>query len=160
MGRCALRNSAHPLALQNVPDRSNVRPLPSVSPAPNSLRSLAFAAPTATGGGAGEHKHASCCTPLAELMNRLATLMLFGAAVLSASCKAGSDLATAYVSNEDSSDISEIDLASARVLRTIRVGSRPRGLSVSHDGRSLDVALSGSTKPAPTALMPSLTEAR
>jgi YVTN family beta-propeller protein len=49
-----------------------------------------------------------------------------------------------YVSNERSNDISVIDAASRRVVATIPVGKRPRGIRVSRDNRTIYVALSGS----------------
>ena len=54
-----------------------------------------------------------------------------------------------YVSNEDSGDISVIDTSSNRVVGSIRVGKRPRGMRVSPDGKTLYVALSGSPKAPP-----------
>jgi YVTN family beta-propeller protein len=55
----------------------------------------------------------------------------------------------AYVSNEDSDDISVIDLTRGEVVATIPIGKRPRGLRVSPDGRTLYVAVSGSAKSPP-----------
>ena len=49
-----------------------------------------------------------------------------------------------YVSNERSNEVSVIDAATNRVVQTIPVGKRPRGLQLSRDGRTLYVALSGS----------------
>ena len=49
-----------------------------------------------------------------------------------------------YVTNEQSGDLSVIDAATNEVVRTIPVGKRPRGASVSPDGKLLYVALSGS----------------
>jgi YVTN family beta-propeller protein len=48
------------------------------------------------------------------------------------------------VSNERSDDITIIDGASQKVLATIPVGKRPRGIHASADGKTLFVALSGS----------------
>ena len=53
------------------------------------------------------------------------------------------------VSNEDSGDISIIDPATNRVVTTIPVGRRPRGIKAGPDGRSIYVALSGSPKCPP-----------
>jgi YVTN family beta-propeller protein len=53
------------------------------------------------------------------------------------------------VSNEASNDLSLIDSASDSVLRTLPVGTRPRGLKVSPDGGRLYVALSGSPRGGP-----------
>jgi YVTN family beta-propeller protein len=55
----------------------------------------------------------------------------------------------AYVSNETDGTVSVIDLAAQRVIATIHVGKRPRGLHVSHDGHRLYVALSGSPRGGP-----------
>jgi len=55
-----------------------------------------------------------------------------------------------YVSNEDSRNLSVIDVATDSVVSTIEVGTRPRGVKVSPDGRTVYVALSGSPKCPPT----------
>lgn len=55
-----------------------------------------------------------------------------------------------YVSNEDSGDISIISTATNQVVTTLNVGQRPRGIRVSHDGRKLFIALSGSPKCPPS----------
>jgi PQQ-dependent dehydrogenase (methanol/ethanol family)/PQQ-dependent catabolism-associated beta-propeller protein len=55
----------------------------------------------------------------------------------------------AFVSNEDSGDISVIDLSSDAVVGTVHVGKRPRGLRLSHDRTKLYVAVSGSPKAPP-----------
>ena len=55
-----------------------------------------------------------------------------------------------YVSNEDSRNITVIDAATDSVVSTIEVGTRPRGVKVSPDGRTVYVALSGSPKCPPT----------
>jgi len=49
-----------------------------------------------------------------------------------------------FVTNEVSGDISVIDVAAQKVITTIPVGKRPRGIRVSPDGSTLYVALSGS----------------
>lgn len=49
-----------------------------------------------------------------------------------------------FVSNEESGTVSVIDVASRRVVHTIPVGKRPRGIRASHDGATVYVALSGS----------------
>src|SRR6188474_3164285 len=49
-----------------------------------------------------------------------------------------------FVTNENGGDISVIDVAAARVIATIPVGKRPRGIELSPDGSTLFVALSGS----------------
>jgi YVTN family beta-propeller protein len=55
-----------------------------------------------------------------------------------------------YVSNEDSRNITVIDATTDSVVSTIEVGTRPRGVKVSPDGRTVYVALSGSPKCPPT----------
>src|SRR6476620_4397128 len=56
----------------------------------------------------------------------------------------------AYVTNEDSQDLTIIDTRTDGVLATIPVGTRPRGVKVSPDGKTIFVALSGSPKCPPT----------
>jgi len=55
-----------------------------------------------------------------------------------------------YVTNEDSQDLSVIDIRTDSVVATIPVGTRPRGVRVSRDGKTVFVALSGSPKCPPT----------
>jgi YVTN family beta-propeller protein len=55
-----------------------------------------------------------------------------------------------YVSNEDSNDLSVISTRDNTLIDTIAVGTRPRGVKVSPDGRTVFVALSGSPKCPPT----------
>lgn len=55
-----------------------------------------------------------------------------------------------YVSNEDSGDISIISTVNNQVVTTLNVGRRPRGIKVSHDGKKVFVALSGSPKCPPS----------
>lgn len=54
--------------------------------------------------------------------------------------------ALVVVSNEDSGDVSIIDPETDRVMKTIAVGKRPRGMKASPDGKTLYVAVSGSAK--------------
>jgi YVTN family beta-propeller protein len=49
-----------------------------------------------------------------------------------------------FVTNEQGGDISVIDVAAQKVVASIPVGKRPRGIRVSPDGTTLYVALSGS----------------
>ena len=56
----------------------------------------------------------------------------------------------AYVTNEDSHDLTVIATANDSVVATIPVGTRPRGVKVSNDGRFVYVALSGSPKCPPS----------
>lgn len=54
-----------------------------------------------------------------------------------------------YVTNEDSNDISVIDVGSDRVVATIPVGKRPRGVRVDSSGAYVYVAVSGAPKSGP-----------
>src|SRR5260221_14089234 len=48
---------------------------------------------------------------------------------------------TAYVSNEKSNTISVIDTDKFKVVKTIKVGQRPRGIGLSKDGKLILVAV-------------------
>lgn len=78
---------------------------------------------------------------------RRAAAMLSLVAGLVASA-AGSAAAPAdyrvYVTNERSGTLSVIDGATHQVVSTLQLGKRPRGIKLSHDGRHVLVALSGS----------------
>src|SRR5438552_6718665 len=54
-----------------------------------------------------------------------------------------------YVTNEQSGDLSIIDVDTASVVGTIKLGKRPRGIAASPDGSKLYVALSGSPAAGP-----------
>jgi YVTN family beta-propeller protein len=54
-----------------------------------------------------------------------------------------------YVTNENSGDLTVIDTATRRVVATIPLGKRPRGIKASPDGTLLYVALSGSPMAPP-----------
>ena len=56
----------------------------------------------------------------------------------------------AYVSNEDDDSITVIDTDGAKVVATVDVGKRPRGLKLSPDDKHLYVAVSGLPKCGPT----------
>ena len=56
----------------------------------------------------------------------------------------------AYVTNEGSGDLTIIDASNDSVVGTITVGTRPRGIRLSQDGRTAYVALSGSPRCPPT----------
>lgn len=58
--------------------------------------------------------------------------------------------ARAYVSNEDGHSITVLDAGSGKVIATVPVGKRPRGLKLSHDGSRLFVAVSGLPKCPPS----------
>jgi YVTN family beta-propeller protein len=57
-----------------------------------------------------------------------------------------------FVSNEKSGDVTVIDGSDLKVLATIPVGKRPRGIHVSPDGKSVYVALSGTPIEPPPQL--------
>ena len=59
-----------------------------------------------------------------------------------ASSRARAKPALAFVSNEGSRTVSVVDLAARRVVATIPVPARPRGIQVSPDGERVYVALS------------------
>ncbi len=84
-------------------------------------------------------------------------LTVFALAVVALACggpestsppELGSEFA--YVTNEDSHDLSIIATATNEVVATIPVGTRPRGVRVSRTGRTVYVALSGSPKCPPS----------
>jgi len=57
-----------------------------------------------------------------------------------------------YVTNERSGDVTVIDGATFKVVETIPVGKRPRGIHASPDGRTVYVATSGTPIEAPPQL--------
>src|SRR5215470_13181767 len=93
------------------------------------------------------------------IMQRRFALLLFAAIAAAAACKSTSGGARSgdspspateiYVSNEASDDVTVIDAKSERVIATIPVGKRPRGIQASADGRFVFVALSGSPNAPP-----------
>jgi YVTN family beta-propeller protein len=84
---------------------------------------------------------------------RLCCPLLVAATVLGAgSARAAASNWQIFVSNEKSGDVSIIDGADLKVLATVPVGKRPRGIHVSPDGKSVYVALSGTPIEAPPHL--------
>jgi YVTN family beta-propeller protein len=90
---------------------------------------------------------------------RFATLALFAAAcgksgkhedAATAGAKPPAPGFLAYVTNEDSNELTIIDTGTDSVVATIAVGTRPRGVKVTPDGRTVFVALSGSPKCPPS----------
>ncbi|MGH8149207.1 MAG: beta-propeller fold lactonase family protein [Steroidobacteraceae bacterium] len=74
-------------------------------------------------------------------------LVTAGAQALAAHAPRGAHRAPpyyAYVTNEISGDLSIIDGRTLRVVATVPLGRRPRGIEASPDGRYLYIALSGS----------------
>src|SRR3954462_12249477 len=49
-----------------------------------------------------------------------------------------------FVSNEEGGTVSVVDIERRKLIDTITVGKRPRGIRASRDGRTVYVALSGS----------------
>lgn len=78
-------------------------------------------------------------TPAASLVADSATAVLATGARL-----------LAYVTNEDSQELTVIDTRNDSAVASIPVGTRPRGVRVSQDGRTVFVALSGSPRCPPT----------
>ena len=66
---------------------------------------------------------ASCCMSLASLAGLAAAAAPF-----------------AYASNEGSASISVIDTATDRVVATLKIGAKPRGIAISADGSRLYVS--------------------
>src|SRR5262249_24184766 len=62
-------------------------------------------------------------------------LMAFGLAILSFAQPASAY--KVYVSNEKGNTVSVLDSDSMEVERTIKVGQRPRGITISNDGKYL-----------------------
>src|SRR5262249_36833947 len=56
----------------------------------------------------------------------------------------------AFVTNEDSRDLTIVDATTFQVVATVPVGTRPRGVKVSPDGKTVYVALSGSPRCPPS----------
>ena len=56
----------------------------------------------------------------------------------------------AYVTNEDSQELTVIDTRTDSAVASIPVGTRPRGVRIAPDGKTVFVALSGSPKCPPT----------
>src|SRR5688572_25794449 len=56
----------------------------------------------------------------------------------------------AYVTNEDSQELTVIDTRTDSAVARIPVGTRPRGVRIAPDGKTVFVALSGSPKCPPT----------
>src|SRR5215472_9123163 len=63
-------------------------------------------------------------------------LLLLLLVIASANALAGrADAYLAYVSNEKGNTVSVIDTAKLEVVRTIKVGQRPRGITLTRDGK-------------------------
>jgi len=83
----------------------------------------------------------------------MAVLMLVTGATLGCGrAQAGASGWQLFVSNEKSGDVTVIDGTDLKVLATIPVGKRPRGIHASPDGKTVYVALSGTPIEPPPAL--------
>jgi YVTN family beta-propeller protein len=94
----------------------------------------------------------STCTRVFRFMSgRLRTALLIMAGM--AAGESPASLAyQVYVSNERSGDLTVIDGSNFKVVATIPVGKRPRGIHASPDGTAIYVALSGTPVPDPPKL--------
>jgi YVTN family beta-propeller protein len=83
-----------------------------------------------------------------------ASIFAFAAALTSASLGVAAPTASyrVYVTNERSGDLTVIDGGDFKVIGTIPVGKRPRGIHVSPDAKSIYVAVSGTPIEAPPQL--------
>ena len=58
-----------------------------------------------------------------------------GAALLAGLWAGPAGAFTAYVSNEKDNTMTVVDTATMQVVKTVPVGQRPRGITISHDGK-------------------------
>jgi YVTN family beta-propeller protein len=79
----------------------------------------------------------------AQRLLALGSLAAAWFALLPAGCWAAGEPYRIYVSNERSGDVTVISGEDFKVIATIPVGKRPRGIHASPDGKSVYVALSG-----------------
>lgn len=93
---------------------------------------------------------ALCAGWLRESERRLQhTLILLIVVLVFAGCTRAPSGPRAYVSNERDGTVTVIDTQTDRVLTTIDVGARPRGIRTSPDGKLVYVALSFSSQQTP-----------
>jgi len=85
-------------------------------------------------------------------LSRKALLALATTAFVAMAHAAGAGSYQVYVTNERSGDVTIIDGATNKVLTTIPVGKRPRGIHSSPDGKTVYVALSGTPIEGPPEL--------
>jgi YVTN family beta-propeller protein len=81
-----------------------------------------------------------------------AWLLIVGATLGCDRAQAAASSWQVFVSNEKSGDVSIIDGSDQKVLATIPVGKRPRGIHASPDGKTVYVALSGTPIEPPPQL--------
>jgi YVTN family beta-propeller protein len=87
-----------------------------------------------------------------SVMSKHAAMMAVLALVLACACNRAPSPPKgplAYVSDEENGQVVVVDIDAARVVKSIAVGKRPRGLKLSRDGQRLYVALSGSPRGGP-----------
>jgi YVTN family beta-propeller protein len=84
-------------------------------------------------------------------MRRRTVLKLVSKGALTVAVGCSSKPLRAFVTNDDSNDVTVIDVGRLKVLATIQLGKRPRGARLSPNGAWLYVALSGSSKTLPSA---------
>jgi YVTN family beta-propeller protein len=90
------------------------------------------------------------------MLKRLSIVLALGVFAILPGCKSSTSSTTTstdaltqstapriYVTNEVSGDLSVIDSASLKVITTVPLGKRPRGIHSSPDHKTLYVALSG-----------------
>src|SRR5690242_8931243 len=76
-----------------------------------------------------------------SLPRRNRGIALIGAAVLACTAAGPADAFKAYVSNEKGNTVSVIDTDTLNVIKTIKVGQRPRGIALTHDEKFVLVAV-------------------
>jgi YVTN family beta-propeller protein len=92
---------------------------------------------------------AASVAPIAASGAPAASLAPLAAAASASGAPASAGGPRLLVTNEDSGDVTIIDLVREEVVAKVPIGKRPRGIRVSPDGRSVFVALSGSVKGGP-----------
>src|SRR5262245_32258555 len=71
-------------------------------------------------------------------------LLIIACAFVFTSCKSEKPAVTVYVTNEASGDLTVIDASNNKVIATVPLGKRPRGIQITPDRTRIFVALSGS----------------
>ena len=67
---------------------------------------------------------------------------VLGTAIATLLAAAPASAYTAYVSNEKDNTVTVVDTDRMEVVKTIKVGQRPRGITISHDGKFVYVCAS------------------
>src|SRR6266550_3707372 len=120
-------------------------------------RKTGKAGATGNGGSAFEHAEGRYVQGDELMRKRFFILLAFGVCLALAGCNsakppaspapgtaAESSAPRIYVTNEVSGDLSVIDTRTRKVIATVPLGKRPRGIHASPDQKTLYVALSGS----------------